>query len=75
MRKCLLLFILAACSQVGIAQFTNNFTDGNFTKNPFWERTSENDAQLKKDIYIVFMIVFSEDEEVESYKEFVVLHN
>jgi len=36
MRKCLLLFILTTCSQVGFAQFTDNFTDGDFTDNPVW---------------------------------------
>ena len=65
MRKCLLLFILATCWQVGFAQFTDNFTD----------ETSENGAQLKTGMYIVFMQVFSEDGEVESYKKVVVLHN
>jgi len=81
MRKCLLLFILAKCWQVGFAQFTDNFTDGDFTNNPVWEGsenwegTSENGAQLKTRMYIVFMQVFSEDGEVESYKKVVVLHN
>ena len=65
MRKCLLLFILASCWQVGFAQFTDNFTD----------ETSENGAQLKTCMYIVFIQVFSEDGEVESYKKVVVLHN
>ena len=75
MRKCLLLFILATCWQLGFAQFTDNFTDGNFTNNPVWEGTSENGAQLKTGMYIVFIQVFSEDGEVESYKKVVVLHN
>ena len=65
MRKCLLLFIIASCWQVGFAQFTDNFTD----------EKSENGAQLKTGMYIVFMQVFSEDGEVESYKKVVVLHN
>ena len=34
MRKCLLLFILTTCSQVGFAQFTDDFADGYFTNNP-----------------------------------------
>jgi len=40
-----------------------------------WEGTSENCAQLKTGMYIVFMQVFSEEGEVESYKKVVVLHN
>jgi hypothetical protein len=36
MRKCILLFILATCWQVGFAQFTDDFTDGDFTNNPVW---------------------------------------
>ena len=75
MRKCLLLFILTTCSQLVSAHFTEDFTDGYFTTNPFWNETSENGAQLKTGIYIVLMRVFSEDGEVESYKKVVVLHN
>ena len=74
MRKCLLLFILATCSQEGFAQFTDDFTDGYFTNNPVWEGTSENDAQLKTGMHIVFIQVFSEYGEVESYKKVVILH-
>ena len=78
MRKCILLFILATCWQVGLAQFTDDFTDGDFTNNPVWEGNINNfeiGAQLKTGMYIVFMQVFSEEGEVESYKKVVVLHN
>ena len=40
-----------------------------------WEGKSENGAHLKTGMYIVFMQVFSEEGEVESYKKVVVLHN
>ena len=39
------------------------------------EGTSENGTQLKAGMYLVFIQVFSEDGEVESYKKVVVLHN
>jgi len=42
MRKCLLLFIFTTCSQVGFAQFTDDFTDGDFTNNPVWEGNINN---------------------------------
>ena len=42
MRKCILLFILATCWQVGFAQFTDGFTDGDFTNNPVWEGNINN---------------------------------
>ena len=42
MRKCILLFILATCWQVGLAQFTDDFTDGDFTNNPVWEGNINN---------------------------------
>jgi hypothetical protein len=75
MRRCLLLFILTTCSQVGFVQFTDNFTAGDFTNNSIWEGTSENGAQLKTSMYIVFMQVFSEVLEVEFYKKVVIFHN
>ena len=75
MRKYLLIFVIATCCQIGFAQFTDNFTDGDFTNNPVWGGASENGAQIKTGMYIVFMQVFSEEGEVESYKKVVVLHN
>ena len=42
MRKCLLLFILATRWQLGFAQFTDNFTDGNFINDHVWEGSINN---------------------------------
>ena len=42
MRKCLLLFILTTCWQIGLAQFTDNFIAGDFTNNPIWEGNINN---------------------------------
>ena len=59
---------------VRVNQLMNNKMIGN-KGSEIWEGTSENGAQLKTGMYIVFMQVFSEDGEVESYKKVVVLHN
>ena len=59
---------------VRVNQLINNKMIGN-KGSKIWEGTSENGAQLKTGMYIVFMQVFSEDGEVESYKKVVVLHN
>ena len=59
---------------VRVNQLLNNKMIGN-KGSEIWEGTSENGAQLKTGMYIVFMQVFSEDGEVESYKKVVVLHN
>ena len=75
MRKCLLLFILTSCSQAAFVQFTDDFFYGDFTNNLVCEGKPQNGAQLKTGIYIVFMQLFSEAGEVESYKKVVVLHN
>ena len=57
-----------------VNQLMNNKLIGNKGRE-IWGGTSENGAQLKTGMYIVFMQVFSEDGEVESYKKVVVLHN
>ena len=75
MRKCLLLFILTTCSQVGFAQFTDYFMDRDFTNKPVCEGASENGAKLKTGMYVIFMQVLSEYGKVESYKKIIVLHN
>lgn len=59
---------------IRVNQLMNNKMIGNIGSE-IWEGTSENGAQLKTGMYIVFMQVFSEEGEVESYKKVVVLHN
>ena len=59
---------------IRVNQLMNNIMIGN-KGSEIWEGTSENGAQLKTGMYIVFMQVFSEEGEVESYKKVVVLHN
>jgi len=59
---------------IRVNQLMNNKMIGN-KGSEIWEGTSENGAQLKTGMYIVFMQVFSEEGEVESYKKVVVLHN
>jgi hypothetical protein len=59
---------------IRVNQLMNNKMIGN-KGFEIWEGTSENGAQLKTGMYIVFMQVFSEEGEVESYKKVVVLHN
>ena len=59
---------------IRVNQLMNNKMIGN-KGSEIWEGKSENGAQLKMGIYIVFMQVFLEYGEVESYKKVVVLHN
>ena len=75
MRKCILLFIVTTCLQLGFVQFTDYFKDGDFTNNTLFWGESENSTKLKTDMYIFFILVFSEDGEVDSYKKVVALHN
>tara|TARA_B110000483_G_scaffold235891_1_gene308151 strand:- start:805 stop:978 length:174 start_codon:yes stop_codon:yes gene_type:complete len=56
-------------------QFTDYFKDGDFTNNTLFWGESENSTKLKTDMYIFFILVFSEDGEVDSYKKVVALHN
>ena len=77
MRKHLLTFIFLAHSLGGFSQFTDDFSDGDFTNNPNWIGDIGNfevDTTLKLNLNdIVWMEVFSKNGNVERFKEVVVL--
>ena len=77
MRKHLLAFIFLAQSLVGFSQFTDNFSDEDFTNPSNWIGDIGNfemDTALKLHLNdIVWMEVFSENGNVGRFKEVVVL--
>ncbi len=78
MRKHLLVFIFLGQSLVGFSQFTDDFSDEDFTNNYNWISYIDDfevDTVLKlHSNYIVWIEVFSENGNVDRFKEVAILN-
>ena len=71
MRKCLLIFIVTKCLQLGLVQFIDDFMDGDFTNNSVFT--------FDVNLYDINLSLFHNlsdtiNGKLESYKKVVVLH-